>query len=117
MNSFVSTLRYIRINNGRFPDTVKSIQDRNEIGDSGVPDEFIRAKHIEFVEERLGWSKDTDILVGLVDGFLLYSDQAVIDELDIRLFVRAPYERLKVRREGRAGYATLEGTPDVLCGG
>ena len=46
-----------------------------------------------------------------VNGFLLYVDQDVVNELDIKLFVKAKakYETLKHRREDRAGYITLEG--------
>jgi len=49
-----------------------------------------------------------------VDGFLLYVNQDIIDELDIKLFVKAKYETLKHRRENRAGYITIEGTKKKL---
>ncbi|ORX40513.1 P-loop containing nucleoside triphosphate hydrolase protein [Kockovaella imperatae] len=40
----------------------------------------------------------------LVEGFILYWDQAVTNALDIRLFLRVPHETLKRRREGRSVY-------------
>jgi nicotinamide/nicotinate riboside kinase len=45
----------------------------------------------------------------LVDGFLLYVNQDVINELDIKLFVSANYDTLKDRRENRSVYITIEG--------
>ncbi|CAB4374212.1 unnamed protein product [Rhizophagus irregularis] len=45
----------------------------------------------------------------LVDGFLLYVDQDVINELDTKLFVNASYDTLKTRRENRSVYVTIEG--------
>ncbi|KAI0256448.1 P-loop containing nucleoside triphosphate hydrolase protein [Lactifluus subvellereus] len=48
------------------------------------------------------------IVWGLVDGFLLYWDQEVVDTLDTRIFLRVPYDVLKERRSERSGYATAE---------
>ncbi|KAI9321177.1 hypothetical protein DFJ73DRAFT_605530, partial [Zopfochytrium polystomum] len=45
----------------------------------------------------------------LVDGFLLFDDPRVLQELDVLIFLHAPYEVLKSRRDSRAGYVTLEG--------
>ncbi|KAI0812274.1 P-loop containing nucleoside triphosphate hydrolase protein [Irpex lacteus] len=42
----------------------------------------------------------------VVDGFLLYWDQAVVDSLDVRVFLRVPEEVLKQRRHERHGYHT-----------
>src|SRR5688572_7568399 len=44
-----------------------------------------------------------------VDGFLLCVNQDVINELDIKLFVKADYDTLKNRRENRGDYITIEG--------
>jgi len=46
----------------------------------------------------------------LVDGFLMYWDQAVIDLLDVRLFLRVPKDELARRRHARHGYHTAENT-------
>ncbi|CAG8605163.1 4532_t:CDS:2 [Acaulospora morrowiae] len=45
----------------------------------------------------------------IVDGFLLYQDVQVVNELDVKLFIKADYETLKKRREERNSYFTLEG--------
>lgn len=44
----------------------------------------------------------------LIDGFMMFHDNSILDLLDIKLFFRAPYEVLKRRREKR-NYTTLEG--------
>ena len=111
MEDFIKALKYIRTNNGQLPPTLNSIQDKNEIGKSSVPDEVVRILRKEVIEQSLVKAQNTDIILCLVDGFLLYSDPGVVSELDIRLLVRAPYEKLKARREARSGYVTLEGTP------
>ncbi|KZT56716.1 P-loop containing nucleoside triphosphate hydrolase protein [Calocera cornea HHB12733] len=46
----------------------------------------------------------------LVDGFLMYWDEKVIDSLDVRLFLRVPREELARRRHARHGYHTAENT-------
>ncbi|KAI0319579.1 P-loop containing nucleoside triphosphate hydrolase protein [Amylostereum chailletii] len=56
------------------------------------------------VEEREG----VRVVWGLVDGFLMYWDKEIVDALDVRIFLRVPYEVLKQRREERVGYATAE---------
>jgi len=107
MQEFINALRHIRENNGELPPTLNSIQDKNEVGKSGVPEEVVKIMRQEAGEQNLG---NSETVLCLVDGFLLYSDPAVVDELDIRLLVRAPYEKLKARREARSGYVTIEGT-------
>ncbi|PCH43548.1 nucleoside triphosphate hydrolase protein [Wolfiporia cocos MD-104 SS10] len=42
----------------------------------------------------------------LVDGFLLYWHPEVVDQLDIRIFLRVPHDVLKQRRHERHGYHT-----------
>ncbi|KAF9233488.1 P-loop containing nucleoside triphosphate hydrolase protein [Melanogaster broomeanus] len=50
--------------------------------------------------------KGTRIIWGLVDGFLLYWDKEVIEQLDIQFFLRVPHDVLKQRRHARHGYHT-----------
>jgi nicotinamide/nicotinate riboside kinase len=109
MNAFVEAMRYIRDNDGQFPPTLDSKEDQNELGHSCVPEEVVRIMHDQILQENLVKRGDTDILLCFVDGFLLYSNPAVVHELDIRLLVRAPYEKLKARREARSGYVTIDG--------
>jgi nicotinamide/nicotinate riboside kinase len=111
MDEFVKAMQYIRSHDGEFPPTLDSIQDKNTAGHSGVPDAVVKIMQDEVVKENLVNRNNKEILLCLVDGFLLYSDPIVVKELDIRLLVRAPYEKLKTRREARSGYVTIEGIP------
>lgn len=45
----------------------------------------------------------------LVDGFMLFHDDAIASMFDALLFFQAPYQVLKARREARAGYKTCDG--------
>lgn len=116
MEAFINALQYIRNNDGELPPNFVSIQDRNGIGESGVSDEIVQIMRKEAVEQRLVDGQNTETVLCLVDGFLLYSDPGVVRELDIRFLVRAPYEKLKARREARSGYATIEGTRPIAIG-
>jgi nicotinamide/nicotinate riboside kinase len=51
--------------------------------------------------------KNQDIV--LVDGFLLFNDDRILDLLDVAIFLKAPFEILKARRESRSTYVTPEG--------
>lgn len=46
----------------------------------------------------------------IADGFLLYYDERVRNQMDVRLFLRCKRSTLIKRRESRGGYATAEGT-------
>ncbi|EEB09485.2 nicotinamide riboside kinase [Schizosaccharomyces japonicus yFS275] len=46
----------------------------------------------------------------LVDGFMLYVSNQLIDSFDVRIMLRADYNVLKQRREARTGYVTTEGS-------
>jgi nicotinamide/nicotinate riboside kinase len=109
MTAFIDVIRYIRRNDGQFPPTLESKEDQNELGQSGVPDNVVQTMREKVIKGNLVNREDTDLLLCFVDGFLLYSDPSVVRELDIRLLVRAPYEKLKARREARNGYVTIEG--------
>ena len=45
----------------------------------------------------------------LVDGFMMFHDDSILNLFDVKLFFRAPYKVLKERREKRS-YKTLEGS-------
>ena len=109
MVEFVDALRYIRNNDGQFPPTLRSKEDQNEIGESGVSGDVVQILKEEYARGGFVKPGDVDLSLCFVDGFLLFSDQAVVNELDIRLLIRAPYEKLKERREARSGYVTLDG--------
>jgi nicotinamide/nicotinate riboside kinase len=111
MPAFVDALRHVRENDGTFPPTLDSKEDQNELGVHGVPDDVVQIMRNQMVEQNLVSRGDTEIIVALIDGFLLYNNPSVVKELDLLLLVRAPYEKLKARREARSGYVTLEGSP------
>ncbi|KZT65959.1 P-loop containing nucleoside triphosphate hydrolase protein [Daedalea quercina L-15889] len=46
----------------------------------------------------------------IVDGFLLYWHPEIVEQLDVRLFLRVPHDVLKQRRHERHGYHTAEGS-------
>ncbi|KAL7317895.1 ribosylnicotinamide kinase [Mucor circinelloides] len=50
-----------------------------------------------------------DIIFVIVEGFLLFCDKEVCDNLDTKFFVKASKQILKTRRESRKGYVTLQG--------
>jgi len=109
MTAFIDAMRYIRDHEGQFPPTLDSKEDQNELGQSGVPDHVVQVIHEEVVTQNLAKRGETDLLLCFVDGFRLYSEPDVIKELEVRLLVRAPYEKLKARREARIGYVTIDG--------
>jgi hypothetical protein len=109
MSAFVDAMRYIH-KNAKLPPTLESKEDQNELGKHNVPDHVVQIMQQQVLENKLISHGNTEVTVALVDGFLLYSDPAVVDQLDVSLLVRAPYEKLKARREARSGYVTLEGS-------
>ncbi|KAF8578663.1 P-loop containing nucleoside triphosphate hydrolase protein [Ramaria rubella] len=58
----------------------------------------IAKKHQEKHGERIVWA--------IVDGFLMYWNEQVINQLDVRVFLRVPREVLQQRRHERHGYHT-----------
>jgi nicotinamide/nicotinate riboside kinase len=68
--------------------------------------ELTRNKEIAKLVQRI---KDSKVKVVMVDGFLLYADQVTSDLLDVSIFLCAPFEVLKSRRERRKTYVTPEG--------
>lgn len=53
--------------------------------------------------------KDPEAIFVIVDGFMLYWDQGVSEQLDCKITFTASFETLKTRRDKRQGYHTLEG--------
>ncbi|RIA84253.1 P-loop containing nucleoside triphosphate hydrolase protein [Glomus cerebriforme] len=115
-NSFVKVLHQLRTT-GTLPSTFNSKESKNERKDIETIELNSLAKELSekvenLLKENHGKEKDDDddewnFL--LVDGFLLYVNQDIMNELDIKLFVNARYDTLKHRRETRSGYVTLEG--------
>ncbi|GFF26961.1 nicotinamide riboside kinase [Aspergillus udagawae] len=120
-----SALSYVR-QHGRLPPRLKSKEDLNEASDSGVSDETI-AQLQRQVSEKL--QQVGPVLVGdgekrtvvFFEGFLLFSPpeaevrehvlRPVHEQIDVRLFLPAPYDYVKNRRERRSGYVTIGPAP------
>lgn len=76
----------------------------NKIGPKGVSEEIIEQLRTSCKNEF------DDYHVVLVDGIMLYHEGSpLMGLLDLKLFISAPYQVLKQRRESRAGYATIDG--------
>ncbi|KAF5385768.1 hypothetical protein D9615_002339 [Tricholomella constricta] len=103
----VNFLREVK-KTGKIPPDHRSHDHLNEQKEIKVDDE-VRDRWIEVFEgirrerEQNGQER---IVWGLVDGFLLYWNQEVIDQLDVRIFLRVPEEVLRKRRHERHGYHT-----------
>ncbi|KAE8348473.1 hypothetical protein BDV28DRAFT_143391 [Aspergillus coremiiformis] len=129
VNFLSSTLVYVR-DHGHLPPRLKSIQDRNEKSSSGVDDGTILQLQQE-VGTRLrslrrhtgeGTASPVPRTIAFLEGFLLYSPpesenkdhvlRPVHGNIDVHLFLPAPYERVKSRREGRSGYVTSGPAPE-----
>jgi len=96
----VEFLRHIK-ETGVIPPNHRSHDHLNEHREIKV-EEKVRKKWIKEFEaikqdnERIIW--------GLVDGFLLYWNKDVVDQLDVRIMLRVPHDVLKQRRHERHNY-------------
>ncbi|MCJ1381339.1 ribosylnicotinamide kinase [Xylographa soralifera] len=109
--ALVKALGFIR-ENGRLPDWLVSKEDRNSIGEHGVPLDTIGDLKVS-VE---AWMQGTGILsesrkMVILDGFLLFGESVreVREAIDIKMLLRVKFSGAKDRREKRSGYVTLEG--------
>ncbi|KAJ5297472.1 hypothetical protein N7508_007721 [Penicillium antarcticum] len=124
-------LTYVR-ENGTLPPRLRSKEDQNDEGESGIDDSVVfelrdivtQALSSSFLE---GGIMQT---VAFLEGFLLFSPpdttnnpqekskehhilRPVHNAINLHLFLPAPYELVKARREGRSGYVTIGPAPDV----
>ncbi|KLU91950.1 hypothetical protein MAPG_10899 [Magnaporthiopsis poae ATCC 64411] len=111
------SLSYIR-QTGKFPPDLDSKEDQNSVGACPVPD----SKIAELKQKVADWTQPGQAGYGLLvpdklslcllDGFLLYHPprlDAVMDRLDLKLFLLVSRDRAIQRRKARTGYVTLEG--------
>ncbi|KAF9888099.1 hypothetical protein FE257_009235 [Aspergillus nanangensis] len=115
-----SALGYVRTH-GSLPPRIKSIQDFNEVTDSGV-DETTLIQLRRLVRDRLGATEESLPTIAFLEGFLLFSPpeaedashvlRSVHDKIDVHLFLPAAYDAVKERREGRSGYVTSGPAPE-----
>lgn len=102
----VQSLEYIK-REQKIPDTLKSKEDQNDTGPPPVTEEEAIAVNDKLAKNTPPNLQSTGFCI--VDGFMLYNNSDVVNLLDVKLFLRAPYALLKARREARNGYTTLEG--------
>ncbi|KAE8133404.1 hypothetical protein BDV38DRAFT_286867 [Aspergillus pseudotamarii] len=132
-----SALSYVR-EHGHLPPRLKSIQDLNEKSDSGVDEETILQLQKEVVgrlcllfqqqqKQQPGSGNEGTMApvkrtIAFLEGFLLYSPpesedkdhvlRPVHENIDVHLFLPAPYDMVKSRRESRSGYVTSGPAPE-----
>ncbi|KAJ8103221.1 P-loop containing nucleoside triphosphate hydrolase protein [Lipomyces tetrasporus] len=100
-----TAIDYIK-RNRKLPDNVHYKEDQNDLGTPPVStEEADEIKKLVLGENSV--AENTEFCI--VDGFLLFNDDVITKQLDIKFLLRAPYESLKKRREARSGYATIEG--------
>ncbi|KZT24191.1 P-loop containing nucleoside triphosphate hydrolase protein [Neolentinus lepideus HHB14362 ss-1] len=95
----------------QIPAEHRSHDHLNEQRDVPVGDATARRWKEVFEEAAKEWdARGERVVWALLDGFLLYWDKEVVDSLDVRIFLRVPYDVLRKRREERHGYHTAEGS-------
>ncbi|KAJ5783356.1 uncharacterized protein N7518_009033 [Penicillium psychrosexuale] len=114
-------LHYVR-ENGTLPPRLRSKEDQNYQTHSGVSDDVVQKLRDE-VDVRLRGEAAADSTanptISFLEGFLLFAPpgqerhvlRSVSDAIHLRLFLPAPYELVKARREGRNGYVTVGPAP------
>jgi nicotinamide/nicotinate riboside kinase len=103
-------MAYIK-DNGRVKDGFESKEDKNAVGDVKIDDKVVQRWRATF-SSILGEEKhDNSLKVAIIDGFLLYSEDVrkIRDTFDVKFLLKADYATVKMRRERRKGYVTLEG--------
>lgn len=99
---------------------VDSKEDQNSVGECPASDAKIEAQKARVLQWTQPGSPGHEIFCGpdntprmcILDGFLLYSPpklSAVMEEIDIKLFLQVSRAKASQRREARDGYVTLEG--------
>ncbi|KAJ7072558.1 P-loop containing nucleoside triphosphate hydrolase protein [Mycena amicta] len=97
----IAFLRQVKAT-GEIPVDHRSHDHLNEQKDVPIPPELC--------DDWIQRLRNKDVIWGLVDGFLLYWHPEVIEQLDVRIFLRVPHNVLRDRRHARHGYHTAEGS-------
>jgi nicotinamide/nicotinate riboside kinase len=104
--AMANMIEYVRSNNGQLPPDFNSNEERNLHDGSSLLD----TETAKQLQDILGHLADKDsIRFVIVDGFMLYWDKLVYDQLDCKISCMASYESLKQRRSAREGYSTVDG--------
>ncbi|KAL4919995.1 P-loop containing nucleoside triphosphate hydrolase protein [Aspergillus aurantiobrunneus] len=124
-----SALRYVH-EHGRLPPRLHSKEDLNDVSPGSGVEEALVQELRGYVSERVGRVLPTTsregggVTLALLEGFLLYAPprgedgggeghglRGVHDQIDVRIFLPAPYDLVKERREKRSGYVTIGPAP------
>lgn len=123
-----SALAYVR-KNGRLPPRLQSKEDQNEATNPGVEESRIQdiSRSVreriatEYCKSETTKGYEVPLTIVFLEGFLLYAPPAVEDgshilrsvhdNIDLHLFLPAPYDTVKARREARSGYVTIGPAP------
>ncbi|KAJ7718023.1 P-loop containing nucleoside triphosphate hydrolase protein [Mycena maculata] len=103
----ISFLREVKAT-GQIPAGHRSHDHLNEQKDVPIPVE-VRDRWVTVFEglaARRAAEGSEDIVWGLVDGFLMYWSPEVIEQLDVRIYLRVQHDVLRQRRHERHGYHT-----------
>ncbi|KAI0769632.1 P-loop containing nucleoside triphosphate hydrolase protein [Trametes elegans] len=92
---------------GEIPPEHVSHDHLNEQKDVAIDDTIYQKWKAQFERiDREHRQQGEEVKWVLVDGFLLYWHPEVVEKLDVRVFLRVPYDVLKQRRHERHGYHT-----------
>ncbi|KAG1646590.1 hypothetical protein G6F44_000674 [Rhizopus delemar] len=100
---FLDTIRHTQKNKGDLPDGFHSKEESNAHDGSDALDE----ETVSELAQRLSGLTECRFII--VDGFMLYWDNRVLDALDCKISLTTSYKTLKSRREARQGYHTADG--------
>ncbi|KAI7867315.1 uncharacterized protein EV154DRAFT_432422 [Mucor mucedo] len=103
---FAEKIHYARTHEGTLPEGFKSNEESNVHDGSSLlsPQVADQLAHI-----LAPFAQDPSAIFVIVDGFMLYWDDRVSQQLDCKVNITGTFETLKSRREKRQGYHTLEG--------
>jgi len=106
----VSFLTKVRASSGEIPEDHYSHDHLNEQKEVPVSPGVIERWKGEFQRMKEEREKEGEKVIWvLLDGFLLYWHRGVVDQIDVRVLLRAPHDVLRHRRYERHGYHTAEG--------
>jgi len=103
----VSSLDKVRTSRGELPPDHYSHDHLNEQKEVPVRPGVIEKWAEEF--RRIGEEREKvgeKVIWVLLDGFILYWNQEVVNHIDVRVLLRAPHDVLRQRRHERHGYHT-----------
>ncbi|KAL4932745.1 ribosylnicotinamide kinase [Aspergillus undulatus] len=121
-----SALTYVH-EKGHLPPRLRSKEDLNDVSPGIGVDESLVEGLRGVVEARIrrlySGGKGEGVTLALLEGFLLYAPPTetesshglrnVHDQIDVRIFLPAPYDLVKERREKRSGYVTIGPAPEL----